>query len=305
MNRYILFYTTIFFIISFVLTGCSTEEHPDAYGYFEATEWLVSAEANGRILTFFAQEGNRVEKGERIGIIDTMQWHLQEQHLELQKEMLKATMPDAVLKLAVLNESRAALENERKRITSLVDAGSINRKKVEALDDEIALCDRQIQAATSDLKRESSSVLVQLEALDMQLNLVKNQFRKCAIISPEEGIIQQIYVKEHEFAAIGHPLFKLSDRQRMIFHAWFRGEQLAQLAIGKTIQVGIDLSKNEMHYYTGVIHYISDRPEFTPNKVQTRSNRTQQLYLVKISVENDGRLHPGMPGEACFPKEEQ
>lgn len=316
MKRYILYFIRVFpsafvaalvicFVACFVLTGCSGGEHPDAYGYFEATEWLISAESNGRILAFSPREGDPVAKGEQVGTIDTMQWHLQKRHLELQREALKETMPDAVRQLAVLHESRKALANERERIAFLVDAGSANRTKQEALDDEITVCDRQIQAVVADLKRESAAVLAQLEALDMQWNLVEDQLRKCAIVSPEEGIVQQIYVKEHEFASVGRPLFKLSGRRQMIFNAWFRGDQLARLATNKTIQVGIDIPGNRMSYYTGVIQYVSDAPAFAPNKVQTRSNRTQQLYHVKISIENDGRLSPGMPGEAYWERNEK
>ena len=300
-------YKLLQFIISITgclcLYNCSDATHPDAYGYFEAFEKVISAEGSGRILSLQAKEGDSVEKDKLIGYIDTMQLYLQRTHLERQKEILKATLPNEVHQLNILKEAKQALEKERSRLLPLIEHGSVSRKKIDALDDEISVYEKKLQATKYNLKRESSSVLVQIETVDMQLALLNHQLSNHRIVSPEKGILQQLYAKENEFIATGYPLYKLSNMDLMICHAWFREDQLAQLAIGQQVKTGIDTNKSIL-YYTGTVQYIANQPEFVPNKVQTRDNRAQQLYLVKIHVKNDGRIKPGMPTEVTLIKSE-
>lgn len=286
-----------------LLYNCSDAAPPDAYGYFEASEKVISAEGSGRILSLQAKEGDSVEKDKLIGYIDTMQLHLQKTHLERQRETLKATLPSEVHQLNVLKEAKQALEKERNRLLPLTERGSVSRKKIDALDDEIAVHEKKLQAAKHNLKRESSSVLAQIETVDMQLDMLNHQLNSHRIVIPERGILQEVYVKEHEFIATGYPLYKLSDAELIICHAWFREDQLTQLIIGQQVTVGIDTNESMLHY-TGSVQYISNHPEFVPNKVQTRNNRAQQLYLVKIHVKNDLRIKPGMPAEVNLIKSE-
>lgn len=280
-----------------ILSSCSEADRPAAYGHFEAREWIVSAAGSGKILWLDIEEGDALTKGQPVGQIDTAELSLQKIHLDNQIVNLRASLPDVGLQIGTLKEKKNVAEKEYLRVDRLVQSGAADRKKLDQIEDELALVDRQIAAALSSLHRETAAILAQIEALEMQRDITAHRIQECAIVNPEKGRVALQFAKRHGFTASGHPLYKLIDTGEMTLHSWFPGELLPQLSIGGEVKVAIDHPYGKMKYHVGKICHIAEKPEFTPGQVQTRQNRALLFYHVKINVTNDGTIKPGMPAE--------
>jgi len=295
MNKYKLPIVVIATMILF--SGCIESNEPVTYGNFEAKEWLVPSGGAGEIISFPAQEGDWLKKDQVVAQIDTAELSLQKNHLDNQIATLRTSLPDAAIQINVLKQKKNVIEEEYQRVNNLVQSGAANKKKLDQLNDELNLIERQITATSSSLQSETAGILAQMEALRMQREIIAHRIKKCTIVNPEEGTIQVKYTEAHEFTDVGRPLYKLMDTREMILHSWFPGELLSVLHLNDEVKTGIDKPDGTMQYYTGKITYIAEKPEFTPSQVQTSRNRSLLLYHVKISVTNDGSIKPGMPAE--------
>lgn len=293
----------LLFAVSSLFGGCKEAPSPDAYGYFEAREWLVPADGTGKMLAFSATEGTRLKKDEVVGLIDTVRLSLQKAEVAARIKALMRSMPDAPAQLDVLREKRGALQRERESLVKLLQAGSVNEKQIERIDDELALLGRELQALSSTLSRTSASLLSQVEALEVQLAILDDQLSRCLVRNPEEGVVQQSFVKQHEYVTIGMPLYKLVDLSHMEFSAWFPATLLPSMQLGGKVQIRVGLSEARDTLFEGTILQMAVEPEFTPSRVQSVDNQMQMRYRVKIGVENRGLLKPGMPGEAMLIRE--
>jgi HlyD family secretion protein len=83
----------------------------------------------------------------------------------------------------------------------------------------------------------------------------------------------------------------------MFLRAYISASQLTELKIGQQVKVYSDLGEKERREYAGVVSRISDKAEFTPKTIQTRDERANLVYAVKIAVQNDGYIKKGMYGE--------
>ena len=286
-----------------LLCGCRTSARADAYGNFEAREWTIPAGGSGRILSFLAEEGQTLRKDQIAGYIDTTRLSLEKRQIDAQIKALLATLPNAPVQLNVVKQKKKALEREEERIGNLVRAGAIDQKKLDQIQDELNVIDREIAAATSSLSRESAGILAQIEPLEIQREIIEDQISRNLITNPEEGVVLTKFAEIHEYVATGTPLYTLANLEEMTMNAWFPGEFLSELHPGDKVTVSIDIPGESMKKYTGEITTISENPEFTPNQVQTRETRTHMLYEVQIRVKNDGAIKPGMPGEVTLSEE--
>ena len=87
----------------------------------------------------------------------------------------------------------------------------------------------------------------------------------------------------------------------MVLRAYISNEQLSQLTLNQKVDVLVDFGEKETKKYNGVVTRISQKAEFTPKTVQTKSVRKNLVYAVKIAVKNDGYLKIGMYGEIVLP----
>lgn len=293
MKKYIL----NILLIPFFITGCFEEEIiPDASGNFEAVEVTVSAENSGKILHFNINEGDFVNEGKLIGIIDTTQ-----QHLQL-KQILASIV--AMKKKEILIESQTNIylqqyqstEKEYIRFNNLLKSNAVTEKQVDDIKAQLDLIKKQIESTETQKIILNSEIKTQ----DIQTELIKEQLNKSYIKSPINGNILLKIVEEDEFVTIGAPLFKIANTDNLILRAYISGNQLSSIKIGDIVEIKIDSFENEFESYSGKITWISSESEFTPKAIQTKEERVKLVYAIKIEVKNDGKIKIGMPGDVYF-----
>ena len=285
------------YLLLLILAGCSRSESFDATGTFEATEVTVSAEASGRILAFNVNEGDRIEQGQTVGTIDTVQLYLQKMQLERQIASVRSNRPDISKQVTALREQIAQQEAERTRIKRLLDDGAATTKQLDDIDASLKILNGQLEATLSTLRNNTASIDENSSSIELQIAQVKDRLAKCRIVSPVTGTVLAKYAETGELASTGRPLMKVADLDHIYLRAYFTSEQLAALQLGQEVTVTADFGADEQYEYPGHIIWIASESEFTPKNIQTRNTRANLVYAVKIAVENDGRLKIGLYGE--------
>ena len=272
----------------------------DASGVFESTEVTVSAEGNGKILSLDIQEGDRLEAGQIVGCIDTVQLHLSEVQLEASRRAVGSGWLDISRQIAALESQIGKQRQEFDRFTKLEKAGASNRKQVEDIQAQIETLERQLAAQEESLNSSNRNVSGQADALEAQIEQIRDRIRKCVITSPVAGTVLAKYSEAGEFAALGRALFKVADIDNIRLRAYITADQLTTLKLGQQVRVFADQGSSGRKEYAGTLIWISDKAEFTPKTIQTRDERANLVYAVKIAVENDGLIKLGMYGDIKF-----
>ena len=282
--------------------SCYNRNHvADAFGNFEATsEVIVSAEGNGKLLFFSVEEGMTLHRGDTVGLIDTTQLYLQKLQLKAGIAALHAQIPNIPPQLKALQDQLSAAEREKRRIENLLKNDAATTKQ---LDDVISSCtvlESQIAALKSSLNTQVQGLLAQIEPLQAQIDLIDNSIENCLITSPINGIVLTKYTNKFEFTATGKPLYKIADLTAMTLRVYISEDQLGKVHLGQTCEVHIDMPNGKLKTYTGLVAWVSNKSEFTPKMIQTKNERVNLVYAVKINVQNDGDVKIGMPGECSF-----
>lgn len=285
------------YLLLLILAGCSRSESFDATGTFEATEVTVSAEASGRILAFNVNEGDRIEQGQTVGTIDTVQLYLQKMQLERQIASVRSNRPDISKQVTALQEQIAQQETERTRVKRLLDDSAATTKQLDDIDASLKILNGQLEATLSTLRNNTASIDENSSSIELQIAQVEDRLAKCRIVSPVTGTVLAKYAETGELASTGRPLMKVADLDHIYLRAYFTSEQLAALQLGQEVTVTADFGADEQYEYPGHIIWIASESEFTPKNIQTRNTRANLVYAVKIAVENDGRLKIGLYGE--------
>lgn len=272
----------------------------DASGVFESTEVTVSAEGNGKILSLDIQEGDRLEAGQIVGCIDTVQLHLSEVQLEASRRAVGSGWLDISRQIAALESQIGKQRQELDRFTKLEKAGASNRKQVEDIQAQIETLERQLAAQEESLNSSNRNVSGQADALEAQIEQIRDRIRKCVITSPVAGTVLAKYSEAGEFAALGRALFKVADIDNIRLRAYITADQLTTLKLGQQVRVFADQGSSGRKEYAGTLIWISDKAEFTPKTIQTGDERANLVYAVKIAVENDGLIKLGMYGDIKF-----
>lgn len=287
-----------------LLLGCCAcggeQKLYDASGIFETTEVIVSSKGTGEILQFAVEEGMQVQPGLPLGTIDTVQLILQRRQLEAELRAVDSGRLDAGSQLESLRRQIVHAQREKARFEALAAAQAVPRKQLEDIDSQLKVLESQLDAAAEQLRKSNAGVANRGAAILAQLALVDEQLRNCRIVSPVGGTILAKYAERGEYTTQGRPLFKVGDTERMKLRAYLTGDQLSSVALGQKVTVYADDGKTARKAYEGVVSWISDRAEFTPKTIQTRNERAELVYAVRIAVRNDGGIKRGMYGDVKF-----
>ena len=288
-------------VLALAMTACGKGNKVyDASGVFESTEVTVSAEGNGKIMSLDLQEGDRLEAGAVVGCIDTVQLYLSKIQLEASRRAVGSGRLNISRQIAALESQIAKQRQELDRFTKLEQAGASTRQQVEDLQAQIDILERQLAAQKDSLQNSTSNVSGQADALEAQMAQLEDRIRKCVITSPVSGTVLAKYSEAGELAVQGRALFKVADLESIRLRAYITADQLTNVKLGQAVKVYADQGTSGRKEYDGTLIWISDKAEFTPKTIQTRDERANLVYAVKIAVKNDGLIKLGMYGEVKF-----
>jgi HlyD family secretion protein len=280
-----------------LLSACSDKNRQyDASGTFETTEVIVSSEANGKILSFDVREGQMLETGQSAGTIDSIPLYLRKKQLQANIKAVESRRPEIRKQIASIEQQIATQKIEKKRMENLLYAKAANQKQLDDINAQIAFLEKQLEAQKSTLSISSNSISEDVATLEVQIEQLEDQLKKCQIINPVKGTVLVKYAEAGEVTSQGKALYKIADTENMKLRAYLVSSQLTRVKAGQNVKVFADFGETESREYQGTIEWISDKAEFTPKTIQTRDERANLVYAVKIAVKNDGYLKIGMYG---------
>lgn len=291
----------ILILAALLSASCADNQQTyDASGTFEAVETIISAEANGAIRALDVEEGQLLNAGQTVGYIDSTQLYLKKRQLEAQIEAVLSKKPDIAMQLAALQEQLSQAIREQQRIANMAKADAATPKQLDDANAQVAIIKKQIAAQQSNLGISSSSITQEASPLEIQIAQLEDQLAKSRIVNPMKGTVLVKYAEVNEAAAVGKPLYKIADLSTITLRAYVTGRQFGQLQLNQRVTVLVDDADGNYREYPGTVAWISDKAEFTPKTIQTKDERENLVYAVKIRVENDGLLKIGMYGEVRF-----
>jgi HlyD family secretion protein len=288
---------TIVLIIAILSGGCKNKtDKADAFGNFESTEVIVSAETPGRILQFQPVEGTDVEKGSVIAVIDTTLLHLQKSEIDAAMKSVRTRMSSINAQNEIMNQQIDNLNINITRIRKMLKDEAATQKQLDDLTGQVAVLQKQIEANNT----QKSSVAAELSVNESRKATLNEQINRSIVKSPLKGTVIEKYAEAGEVTAQGKPLVKIADLSLMKLKVYISGAQLGSVKIGQQCTVRTDKGQKGFFSFPGTISYVSDKAEFTPKIIQTKEERVTLVYEVTIEVKNDGTIKSGMPGEAKF-----
>ena len=284
---------SLLILVTLGIISCNTSnEKADGYGNFEATEITVSSEATGKIEFLQVQEGTILEAQTQVGLIDTVQLYLTKQQLIASKSTVSSKSANVLSQKSVLAEQLKTVQIEKNRIRDMYAENAATKRQVDEIDGKVKVIEAQIQG----IGTQNAPIINDLKSIDVQIQKINDQIKKSKIINPIKGTVLTKYTEPGEITTYGKPLYKIADLSEMSLRVFVSGTQLTQLKIGQEVSVKID-GAAEMNSYKGTISWIASQAEFTPKIIQTKEERVNLVYALKVKVKNDGSLKIGMPAE--------
>jgi HlyD family secretion protein len=284
-------------LLPVILAGCSGRNNlSDAYGNFEAEEYIIAAEGQGKIPELEVGEGTVLAGGQIVGYIDTMPLHLQKEQLESGIKLVRARRSGIQAQIEVHNSGKNTLLVEKNRLEKLLEDGAATGKQMDDLLGRLSVLEKQTEATRSQF----TTIEAEIANLEAQIRITEDKLRKNIILNPVDGTVLEKYTEAFEMAVPGKALYKIADLRRMILRIYISGEQLASVRIGQEVGVIYDHPEVQQNPVRGKITWISGESEFTPKIIQTKEERINLVYAVKVEVPNDGKIKIGMPGEVIF-----
>jgi HlyD family secretion protein len=281
------------FLILINLVACNkNNDKADGYGNFEATEVTISAEASGKIEYLNLEEGAILAPNTKVGLIDTIQLYLSKQQLIASKNMIASKSGNVLSQTAVLNEQLKTTVIEQKRIQNMFAENAATKRQVDEINGKVNVLNEQIKS----IKTQEAPISNEQKSIDVQIEKANDQIKKCKIINPFQGTVLAKYSEANEITNFGKPLYKIADISEMNLRIFISEKQLNQIVVGQKVIVKID-TEEDMKSYPGTIYWIATSAEFTPKIIQTKEERANLVYAVKVKVKNDGSLKIGMPAE--------
>ncbi|MFD1144382.1 HlyD family secretion protein [Larkinella insperata] len=298
-------------ILSFGLLACQTEPQSDAYGNFEAVETIVSAEATGALQKLTIEEGQTLQAGQTVGQIDPLQLQLRKSQLLASQRAVASRSPNVQAQLspyeqqiAVQEQQLRTLQREKTRTENLIAAGAAPTKQLDDIVAQIDVTERQMAlirqqraAQQSALTTQRSGTLSEEAPLEEQVRQIDDQIKRATVINPAPGTVTVKFAEPGEVVSYGKPLYKVADLDQITLRAYISGDQLVRVKPGQRVKVLVDAPNEQFKEYAGTVTWISSKAEFTPKVIQTKDERVNLVYALKVRVKNDGGLKIGMPGE--------
>ena len=316
-------------ILSSIMTlaiACNSKDNEfDATGTFEADEVIISAEAAGKLTQFNVEEGTQLKAGQQVGAIDCSNMDLQKQQAQASQQAIQqktnSASPQILIfeqqivaqqsNINVQKEQLAVQQREQKRIENLVKADAVPSKQLDDINGQIAILKQQIAAAQSQVTVLQSQIKAQKEQVAIQnrsilsesdpqrlrVAQIEDQLENCTITNPLSGTVLTKYAQANEITAPGKALYKIAPLDTLTLRAYITGSQLPTVKLGQAVKVMVDNGESDYKEMPGTITWISSKAEFTPKTIQTKEERQNLVYAVKIKVPNDGYLKIGMYGE--------
>lgn len=277
--------------------ACGGSDEPDAFGNFEAVEVVVSAQVTGPVLRFTAVEGAMVGRGDTVALIDTTQLSLERAQAMASRGAVDARRAQLSEELRAAEAQREIAERALERTRRLHGGNAATQQQLDQAERDFRVLDAQVAALRSARTATSQEFI----GSGARLALLEDRLSRSVVTSPAAGTVLATYAREGEMVQAGQPLFRVAALDTLELRAWVDGAQLSAVTLGQRVTVQVSGPDGDLRAFPGTVSWIAGKAEFTPTPVQTRDERAELVYGIKVRVANpDGTLKIGMPADVTL-----
>lgn len=286
-----------FTLLALVGVACAKKQEPDAYGNFEAEEVVVSSQASGQLRWFTPVEGAMLASGAKVGLVDTTSLQLERAQTVAQRTATESRVAAAGGQVGVYETQLAVAKRTLDRTRRLFDQKAATAQQLDQADRDYRTLVAQVNAA----REQQQSVAKDVQATTAHVAQIRDRIDKSDVTNPQAGTVLATYVKAGEVVQPGQALYRIANLDTLILRAYVGETQLASIKLGQAVDVQVDHGDGTLAKAPGVVRWIASKAEFTPTPVQTRDERTDLVYAVKVYVANPrGMLKIGMPADVVL-----
>ena len=279
-----------------LVAACRDRNEPDAYGNFETTEVVVSAQASGQLLWFTPDDGQRLTTDALVGVVDTTALTLERAQILAQRGATSSRASEVTQQLNALRVQHEIASRNYERTRRLFDDQAATAQQLDQAEREYRVLGEQIKASEAQQNTAAHDV----QSTQARIAQIQERITKSRIVNPLAGTVLATYAEKGEIVQPGQPLYRIAPLDSMILRAYVTEAQLATIRIGAPAHVTIDVGDTR-RTLTGTVTWVSPQAEFTPTPIQTRDERKDLVYAVKIRVPNpQGVIKIGMPADVRF-----
>jgi HlyD family secretion protein len=264
-----------------------------------------------------AHEGDRVNAGDTIAVVDDTDLRLQTAQLRAAVDVSQAqydlarngSRPEDIAQSdESVRQAKANLDNaedDQRRYAELLKVGSISQKDYENIRTRYEVALRQYKAAqigSQKLRRgtreeDIAAARARVEQARAQLAATEKKIADCTVLAPVAGVVTRKGAEEGEFVNVGTGIVTISQTETVKLKIYIAEDELGKVKLGQKADLVIDTFKDK--HYIGQVTYISPTAEFTPKNVQTKDDRVKLVFEVQIEVPNrNGELKSGLTADA-------
>ncbi|MFC1628795.1 HlyD family secretion protein [Gemmatimonadota bacterium] len=289
----------LLFILFPFLTGCE-EEEPRALwgsGVLEAEEVVVSSVIGGRLLLRPVEEGDRIEVGSLVALIDTTALVEARELARVGLRAITVQRRQAETALAAAREQFDQAVLNRDRVKRLVEGSAATQAQLDELESLVELTGRQVESAETAF----DVFPVQVEEIRLRISSIDRQIGECRVTAPRSGTVITVFAEPGEVTAPGRGIARIADLDELHVRVYIPATLIGRVSLGGEAVVRVDSFPERT--FPGQVVHIADEAEFTPKNVQTPEARADLVFAVKVAVSNpDGLLKIGLPADVDLPE---
>ncbi len=295
-------------------------------GRIEATEIDIAARTPGRLETVNVREGEYVQAGQIVAVMDTATLNAQLRQAEAERQQAQSGVAIARSQLAqrqadlaavhaVLAQRQAELAVARKRadrstILAREGAGSQQeadddqarvqsaRAAVRATQAQLTATTAAIATATAQLSGAESSV----QAADAAARRISVEIDQASLRAPRSGRVQYIVARTGEIVGAGERIIDMIDLSEVYMTFFLPTAAAGRLSLGEEVRLVLDAAPQ--YVIPARITFVADVAQFTPKTVETRAEREKLMFRVRATIapallaRHLRQIKTGLPGVA-------
>lgn len=289
-----------------------------ASGTIEATEVNLSAKLPGTLENLSVKAGDKVKKGQLVAVLARSDLAAQKERDALGVLKAEAQLADLLsgARVQEINDARAAVNtaqanldranSDHSRILALHKSGAISDADLEKSETSLKVYKNQLDSAKAKLSLlESGSRPDQVDAARAELERSKavlkasdSQMDDAKIVSPIDGTVVTRNFEPGEYIPAGAPVATVADLNDLWIKIFVSTDDLPSIKLGQKVSFTVSGLSEE---FPGTIVEIATKGEFTPKTIQTKQERTNVVYAVKVRIDShNGTFKPGMPADVTI-----
>jgi HlyD family secretion protein len=290
------------------------------YGNIDIRQVQLAFNGSERIVKMLVQEGDKVSKGQLVGILDVQRLKQAvaraEGQLHAQKEVVArleaGSRPEEIRKAqADVESAKAEAYNAKliyERLVPVVPKGGASQQQLDNAKAEVDATEGKLKAAQEILnlaiagprKEDIAAAKATLKAYEAELALANREQADAYLYAPEDGVIQNRITEPGDMASPQKPVYTIALTNPLWVRAYVAEPDLGKIWLGMIAEVTTDSYPGKR--YRAWIGFISPTAEFTPKSVETPQIRTRLVYQVRVYVCNpQNELRLGMPATVTIP----